>query len=92
MLLPIVEETQKLHPAVIRHCEELSADKEYDVYDIDPIIDKRSDWKDKTDATRPLFPERADTVVYDVKGNISCVCPVTGEQALWKVGVLRKIG
>jgi hypothetical protein len=90
LLLPIVEETQKLHPAVIQHCEELSADKGYDseknnkdlydVYAIDPIIDKRSDWKDKTDATRPLFPERADTVVYDVKGNISCVCPVTGEQ------------
>lgn len=90
LLLPIVEETEKLHPEVIQNCRELSADKGYDSeknnkelydgYGIHPIIDKRSDWKDKTDATRPLFPERADTVVYDVKGNILCVCPVTGEQ------------
>ena len=90
LLLTIVEETEKLHPEVIRNCQELSADKGYDSeknnkdlydgYDIHPIIDKRSDWKDKTDVTRPLFPERADTVVYDVRGNILCVCPVTGEQ------------
>jgi hypothetical protein len=89
LLLPIVEQTKELHPVVIENCEELSADKGYDsaknnkdLYDlhgINPIIDKRSDWKDKTDATRPLFPERADTVVYDVKGNIFCICPNTGE-------------
>jgi len=89
LLLPIVAETEKLHPEVIQNCRELSGDKGYDseknnkelydTYDIHPIIDKRSDWKDKTDATRPLFPERADTSVYDVKGNISCLCPKTGE-------------
>lgn len=89
LLLPIVEQTKELHPEVIENCEELSGDKGYDseknnkeLYDgfgIHPIIDKRSDWKDKTDATRPLFPDRADTAVYDVKGNISCICPNTGE-------------
>lgn len=89
LLLPIVEETEQLHPEVIENSEELSGDKGYDseknnkeLYDrfgIHPIIDKRSDWKDTTDATRPLFPDRADTVVYDVKGNISCICPHTGE-------------
>jgi hypothetical protein len=89
LLLPIVEKTEKLHPEVIQNCRELSADKGYDseknnkqlydVFGIHPIIDKRSDWKDKTDATRPLFPERADTVVYDVKANIFCICPKTGE-------------
>jgi hypothetical protein len=90
LLLTIVAEAEKLHPEVIQNCKELSADKGYDSeknnkdlydgYGIHPIIDKRSDWKDKTDATRPLFPERADTVVYDVRGNILCVCPITGEQ------------
>jgi hypothetical protein len=89
LLLPIVDETEQLHPEVIQNCRELSGDKGYDSeknnkelydgYGIHPIIDKRSDWKDKTDATRPVFPERADTVVYDVKGNIFCVCPKTGE-------------
>lgn len=89
LLLPIVQETKEKHPEVIQNCQQLSGDKGYDseknnreLYDrfgIHPIIDKRSDWKDTTDATRPLFPDRADTVVYDVKGNISCVCPKTGE-------------
>jgi hypothetical protein len=89
LLLPIVQETKEEHPEVIQNCRELSGDKGYDsgknnqeLYDqfgIHPIIDKRSDWKDTADATRPLFPDRADTVVYDVKGNISCICPKTGE-------------
>jgi hypothetical protein len=90
LLLPLVEETEQRHPALIANCEELSADKGYDSednnkglyddYGIHPIIDKRSDWKDKTDATRPLSVDRADTVVYDVKGTVSCICPSTGEQ------------
>jgi len=89
LLLPLVSETKELHPEVIENCQELSGDKGYDseknnkdLYDshgIHPIIDKRSDWKDTTDMTRPLFADRADTVVYDVKGNISCICPKTGE-------------
>ncbi len=90
LLLPLVEETEQRHPAVIAQCEQLSGDKGYDSeennqglyddYGIHPIIDKRSDWKDKTDATRPLFADRADTAVYDVKATISCICPSTGEQ------------
>ena len=89
LLLPIVQETKELHSEVISNCKELSADKGYDsennnkeLYDqfgIHPIIDKRSDWREETDATKALFPERADTVVYDVKGKVSCVCPKTGE-------------
>ncbi len=90
LLLPLVEETQQRHPALIANGEELSGDKGYDsagnnkgLYDdyaIHPIIDKRSDWKDKTDATRPVFADRADTVVYDVKGGIFCICPSSGDQ------------
>ena len=30
--------------------------------------------------TRPLDPERADTIVHTEKGSLHCVCPVTGEQ------------
>lgn len=84
----LVQETKDLHPAVIETCEELSADRGYDSennivflwndHNIRPIIDKRSDWK-SSDETRPLFPDRVDTVVYDVKGSVKCICPATSE-------------
>ena len=89
-LLPAVEETRERHPEVIANSQQLAADKGYDStennrelydeYGIRPIIDKRSDWKDTSDPTRALFADRADTVVNDVKGTISCICPATGEQ------------
>ena len=87
LLLPLVEETKQRHPELVQRCEELSADKGYDstgnnqvLYDshgIHPFIDKRRDWRAGEDQTRSVFAERADTVVYDVKGTISCICPKT---------------
>lgn len=87
-LVPLVEGTREKHPEIIEQAEELAADKGYDStaiitilqdeYKIKPIIDKREDWKGG-DATRPVFGERVDTVVHDVKGTVSCVCPATGE-------------
>lgn len=87
-LLPLVQETKELHPGVIEKAKELSGDKGYDSTDnnerlfdehgIRPVIDKRSDWK-TGDETRPLHEDRVDTVVYDVKGAVKCVCPETGE-------------
>jgi hypothetical protein len=89
-LLALVKETEQLHPAVIEVAEQLAADKGldseennkklFDDYGIRPIIDKRSDWKKGEDETRALFPDRVDTVVYNVKGAISCICPLTGEK------------
>jgi len=88
LLLPIVEETAAEHPEMMREAEELAADKGYDstannegLFDdhkIRPIIDKRHDWK-TSDTTRPVFEDRVDTVVYDVAGTVSCICPATGE-------------
>lgn len=87
-LLPLVKETQEKHPAIVEQAEELAADKGYDSteinaalwdeYRIKPIIPKREDWK-VGDATRPVFGDRVDTVVHDVTGTVSCVCPATGE-------------
>ena len=87
-LLPLVQDTKDRHPTLIESAEELSADKGYDSTDnnahllddhqIKAVIDKRSDWK-TGDATRPLYEGRVDTVVYDVKGTVKCVCPATGE-------------
>lgn len=88
-LLALVADTQEKHPELIRTAEELAADKGYDSkdnnsrlldeYAIKPVIDKREDWKSGDD-TRPVFPDRVDTVVHDVKGRVSCVCPATGER------------
>ena len=91
-LLPLVEKTRERHPDVIERCEELSADKGYDSkdnntglydeYDIKPIIDIRNMWKqsDGADGTKSLYPDRADNIIYDYRGNVFCMCPVTGEK------------
>lgn len=88
LLLPIVQESAEKHPKLMEQARELSADKGYDstnnnekLFDdhrIRPIIDKRHDWK-AGDQTRPLFEDCVDTVVFDVAGTVSCVCPATGE-------------
>ena len=60
----------------------------FDDYGIRPIIDTRQLWqREKKDPdydpskpiTRPLFPERDDTIVYAEKGSLHCICPVTNE-------------
>ena len=55
----------------------MSSPKVYDTHGIRPIIDTRRMWKGE--GTRPLFPDRADMFVYDERGQVSCVCPWSGE-------------
>lgn len=81
MLLPMVERLDERHPEIVRDADHLSADKAYDSRDIlealhdrhaiKPLIDTRDDWKDG-ETTRPLFPDRADCVVYDRRGTVFC--------------------
>jgi hypothetical protein len=61
----------------------------WDAYAIRPLIDTRELWREEKSApdddpftpiTRPLDPERADTIVHTEKGSVQCVCPATGEQ------------
>ena len=89
-LLPLVEETAQRHPEINERAETLSADRGYDSsennrvlydeFDIKPVIDSRKGlWKDG-EKTRPLNPQVVDSFVYDEKGNVSCICPQTGEQ------------
>ena len=64
-------------------------------HDIRPIIDNRLLWRQEKNEpgydpakpiTRPLYPDRADSILYAEKGNILCACPATGEirdMALW---------
>ncbi|MCK4423518.1 MAG: transposase [Candidatus Omnitrophica bacterium] len=89
VLEELVEETAEKHPKIIDDAKELSADKGYDSEDnnkdlwdkhgIKPLIDIRNMWKDGKGQTRPLYPDRADNIVYDYKGNIYCHCPETDE-------------
>ena len=59
----------------------------WEEYAIKGVIDIRALWKaekkepgydPEEEITRPLFPGRADVVVYSEKGVVSCQCPVTG--------------
>jgi hypothetical protein len=61
----------------------------WDDYAIRPLIDTRQLWREEKNLpdydpskpiTRPLDPERADTIVHTEKGTLHCLCPVTGEQ------------
>ena len=61
----------------------------WDDYHIRPLIDTRELWREEKQQpdydptepiTRPLNPQRADTIVYTEKGTVHCICPVTGEQ------------
>ena len=61
----------------------------WDDYDIRPLIDTRELWRDEKQhpdydpskpITRPLYPDRVDTIVYTEKGSVHCICPNTGEQ------------
>ena len=88
----LVDDLVERQPGLMERAEEMAADKGYDstennqkLYDdhgIIPIIDTRRLWKqpEGEDQTKPLYPERADTVVYDEKGQLYCECPQTGER------------
>ena len=61
----------------------------WDKWTIRPLIDTRLMWQaEKKDPgydpdrpiTRALFPDRADVVVHDERGRVSCICPETGEE------------
>jgi hypothetical protein len=61
----------------------------WDDYRIRPLIDTRELWREEKQLpdydpskpiTRPLNPERADTIIYTEKGSVHCLCPATGEQ------------
>lgn len=81
-LLPLMEETKKRHPQLIERTEYLAGDKGYDAADthitlweehqIKGIIDTREMWKDEKGSSRPLYSDRADTIVYTEKGEVLC--------------------
>lgn len=86
-LIPLVEQVETRVPEVGQRIEQTAADKGYDsaennraLYDdhqIVPVIDSRSGlWRG--DPTKPLDPDRVDVSVYNERGEVFCVCPLTG--------------
>jgi len=88
-LIPMTEQLQVEHPELHAGIEEMTADKGYDSiannrdllddHEVKPVIDKRTLWKG-ADKTRPLYPDRVDSFVYDEDGHVYCLCPATAEQ------------
>ncbi len=86
MMKKILEKTKEKHREIMERAEELSGDRAYDSaennefvwdeYGIKPLLDIREMWKDG-EKTRALYPERADNIVYNNKGEIYCHCPVS---------------
>jgi hypothetical protein len=85
-LLELLKGVDRRHPDIIERAEELAADKgydtvenvsvPYDVYGIKPVIDIRNVWQ-SGEETRALFDQQADTIVYDYRGRVTCICPET---------------
>lgn len=81
-LLPMVDELDQKHPELVGNAEFLSGDKGYDstennrvlwdTYEVKPIIDIRSTWKEDPHLPRPIFPERVDTIFYTESGEVFC--------------------
>ena len=64
----------------------------WDKWAIRPLVDTRLMWKAEKEEpgydptkpiTRALFPNRADVVVHDERGRVSCICPRPARSAPW---------
>ena len=88
MLKKMLKGVEEKHSDILNRCEYLTGDRGYDSmmnnsllfdkYGITPVLDIRDMWKDG-DKTRLLDPDRTGNVVYNYRGDVMCVCPVTGE-------------
>jgi hypothetical protein len=82
--LEMLDELEERAPTVMERAKHLSADKgyddrkiiikAYDELDIAPIIDIRNLWKD---GEKTKMVKGSTNVVYDYRGNVSCLCPKT---------------
>ena len=81
-LLPMVDQLDQDHPALLDETDFLSGDKGYDskdnnrelwdTYHIKPIIDIRNTWQEDSHLPRQLHPEQVDTIFYTHDGNVVC--------------------
>ena len=77
-------------PSLLPRCDNAPQKKRlWDKWNIRPLIDTRLLWQAEKEEpgydpgrpiTRALFPDRADVVVHDERGRVSCICSKTGEE------------
>ena len=72
----------------------------FDQYGVKPVIDIRQLWKAEKDEpgydpanpiTRPLFPDRADTIVFTEKVLCIVFVQLLGSKGIWRFAVLKRI-
>lgn len=83
-VLPLMKDLSEKHPGIVDRAGHITADRGYDSaennrdlwneFAVKPVIDTRAMWKDG-EKTRPLYPDRADNIVYDERGGIYCMGP-----------------
>jgi hypothetical protein len=93
----ILTEMEEEKPEIVKRCTFLCGDRGYDStkinerlyddYKIKPVIDIRNCWKDGEETK---LVTRQENIVYDYKGTVFCVCPVTGEQREMAYGGFEK--
>lgn len=93
----MIDHLEESRPEMLAHAETLAADKAYDDtkliqhlwddHQIKPVIDIRNSWKDG-EPTRSFT--KWENVVYTYKGEVYCVCPVTGKERTMTHGGFEK--
>ena len=88
----LLDQMQDRHPELLQRCHRMSADKGYDdhklidrlwqQHQIKPIIAIRNCWQDgeaKEDGVLTKLVSGQENVIYTHDGQVSCMCPHTGE-------------
>ena len=83
----LLDQLEQRHDTVLERCAMLSADKGYDdsklikrlwdQHQIKPVIDIRNCWQD---GETSKLVEGQDNVLYSFDGQVSCMCPKTGDE------------
>ena len=89
----LLDQMHERHPELLEQCGRMSADKGYDdhklinrlwqQHQIKPIIDVRNCWQDgehEEDGVVTKLVSGLDNVIYTFDGQVSCVCPQTGNE------------
>ena len=89
----LLDQMQERHPQLLERCSRLSADKGYDdhklinrlwdQHQIKPIIAIRNCWQDadaEDAGVRTKLVSGQENVIYTYDGQVSCVCPLSGEE------------
>ena len=88
----LLDQMQDRHPELLQRCDRMSADKGYDdhklidrlwqQHQIKPIIAIRNCWQDgeaEEDGVPTKLVSGQENVIYTHDGQVSCMCPHTGE-------------